>query len=154
MKCNPIKLLFWGKTLTWKVLKFYENRVLHAVAIGLRKEMDVRCVNAGLNKGWRGYGSTLWWFPRSRISKGHVPCKWRWHECSDSEIEGARRWKLEKVVSELLLPKPGGMCYRHNLARPNGGPWARWAQKINVINLWIGSCVGVCRAESAMHLVY
>jgi hypothetical protein len=30
--------------------------------------------------------------------------------------------KLEKVVSELLLPKPGGMCYRHNLAKPEGGP--------------------------------
>jgi hypothetical protein len=33
-----------------------------------------------------------------------------------------RRQKLEKVVSELLLPKPGGMCYHHNLAGPEGGP--------------------------------
>jgi hypothetical protein len=33
-----------------------------------------------------------------------------------------RRQKLEKVVSELLLPKPGGVCYRHNLAEPEGGP--------------------------------
>jgi hypothetical protein len=41
---------------------------------------------------------------------------------SDSEIEEARRRKLEKVVSELLLSKPGGMCYRHNLAGPEGGP--------------------------------
>jgi hypothetical protein len=46
-----------------------------AVAIGLRKEMDAQCVDAGLNKGWKGYGSMLQWFPRSRISKGHVPCK-------------------------------------------------------------------------------
>jgi hypothetical protein len=26
-------------------------------------------------------------------------------------------------------------CYHHNLAGPEGGPRARWAQKINVINL-------------------
>jgi hypothetical protein len=68
-------------------------------------------------------------------------------------VEEARRQKLEKVVSELLLPKPGGMCYHHNLAGPEGGPRARWAQRINVINLGIGSCVGVCRAELAMYLV-
>jgi hypothetical protein len=29
-----------------------------AVAIGLRKEMDARCVDARLNRGWRGYEST------------------------------------------------------------------------------------------------
>jgi hypothetical protein len=27
--------------------------------------------------------------------------------CSDLEVKEARRQKLEKVVSELLLPKPG-----------------------------------------------
>ena len=51
---------------------------------------------------------------------------------------GSRRGevtKLEKMVLELLLPKRGGMCYRHNLAGPEGGPRARWAQEINVINL-------------------
>jgi hypothetical protein len=41
------------------------------------------------------------------------------------EIEEARQRKLEKVVSELLLPKPGGMCYHHNLAKPVGGPRTR-----------------------------
>jgi hypothetical protein len=64
-----------------------------------------------------------------------------------------RRRKLEEVVSELLLSKPRGMCYCHNLAGPEGGLRARWAQKINAINLRIGSCVGVCRAELAMYLV-
>jgi hypothetical protein len=29
------------------------------------------------------------------------------------------------------------MCYRHNLAGPEGGPWARWAQRITVMGLWI-----------------
>jgi hypothetical protein len=47
-----------------------------------------------------------------------------------------------------------GNCYRHNFAGPEGGPQARWAQRINVINLRIGPCVGVCRAELAMYLVY
>jgi hypothetical protein len=30
-----------------------------AVDIGLRKEMEARCVDVGLNKGWRGYELTL-----------------------------------------------------------------------------------------------
>jgi hypothetical protein len=55
----------------------------------------------------------------SRVNEGG------WRACSDLEIEEVRRWKLEKVVSELLLPKPGGMCYRHNLAGPEGGLRAR-----------------------------
>jgi hypothetical protein len=33
------------------------------------------------------------------------------------------------------LPKPGGMCYHHNLAGLEGGLRVRWAQKINVINM-------------------
>jgi hypothetical protein len=48
----------------------------------------------------------------------------------------------KKMVSELLLPKPGGMCYRHNLAGPEGGPRARWALTIIVMGLRIGSCAG------------
>jgi hypothetical protein len=35
-----------------------EGRGDDAVAIGLRKEMDARCVDARLNKGWRRYEST------------------------------------------------------------------------------------------------
>jgi hypothetical protein len=46
-----------------------------AVAIGLRKEMDARCVDARLNNGWRGYESTPSRFPKSRISKSHDPHK-------------------------------------------------------------------------------
>jgi hypothetical protein len=45
------------------------------------------------------------------------------------------------------------ICYRHNLAEPEGGPRTRGAQKMNMINLWIGSCMGAWRAESAMYLV-
>jgi hypothetical protein len=61
----------------------------------------------------------------------------------------------------LLLGKPNGIaeslqsrrCYRHNLAEPEGGPRTRWAQKMNTINLRIGSYMGVWRAKSAMYLV-
>ena len=70
-----------------------------------------------------------------------------------SKVEEARRRKQEKMVLELSLPKPGDMCYRHNLAGPEGGPRARWAQEINAINLQISPCVVVFRAESAMYLV-
>jgi hypothetical protein len=64
-----------------------------------------------------------------------------------------RQRKLEKVVSELLLLKPGGMCYCHNLAEPESGLRTRFAQKMNTINLRISSCAGVWRAESAMYLI-
>jgi hypothetical protein len=38
-------------------------------------------------------------------------------------------------------------CYRHNLARPEGGPRARWAQRIIVMGLRIGSCAGSLRQD-------
>jgi hypothetical protein len=38
-------------------------------------------------------------------------------------------------------------CYRHNLAGPEGGPRARWAQRIIVMGLRIGSCVGDLRPD-------
>jgi hypothetical protein len=53
----------------------------------------------------------------------------------------------KKLVLELLLPKPGGMCYRHNLVGPEGGPRARWAQRIIVMGLQIGSCAGGLRPD-------
>jgi hypothetical protein len=34
----------------------------------------------------------------------------------------------EAMVSKLSLPKPGGLCYRHNLAGPRNGPRATWAE--------------------------
>jgi hypothetical protein len=45
-----------------------------------------------------------------------------------------------------------GMYYRHNLARPECGPRARWAQRIIVVGLRIGPCAGVLRLELAMYL--
>jgi hypothetical protein len=32
------------------------------------------------------------------------------------------------MVSELSLPKPGGMCYHHNLTGPKDGPRTSWAE--------------------------
>jgi hypothetical protein len=53
----------------------------------------------------------------------------------------------KKLVSESLLPKPGGMCYRHNLAGLEGGPRPRWAQRIILTGLRIGPCAGVLKAR-------
>jgi hypothetical protein len=66
-------------------------------------------------------------------------------QCTSEIMDLRMYYNLQ--VSEMAL------CYRHNLARPEGGPRARWAQRINVINLRIGLCVSVCRAELAMYLV-
>jgi hypothetical protein len=38
-------------------------------------------------------------------------------------------------------------CYRHNLAGLEGGPRARCAQRIIVMGLRIGSCVGGLRSD-------
>ena len=47
------------------------------------------------------------------------------------------------VILELLLPKPGGMCYRHILTRPGGGSRLRWASEDNY-NVFINQpCAGV-----------
>jgi hypothetical protein len=39
------------------------------------------------------------------------------------------------------------MCYRHNLAGPEGGPRTRWAQRIIVMGLRIGSNAGGLRPD-------
>jgi hypothetical protein len=43
--------------------------------------------------------------------------------------------KTRKSGFRIIITETRGMCYLHNLARPEGGPFARRAQKINVINL-------------------
>jgi hypothetical protein len=35
----------------------------------------------------------------------------------------------------IIADTTGGMCYHHNLAKPEGGPRTRWAQKIDTINM-------------------
>jgi hypothetical protein len=44
------------------------------------------------------------------------------------------------------------MCYCHNLARLKSGPRARWAQRIIVIGLRIGTCAGGLRPRLAVYL--
>jgi hypothetical protein len=63
------------------------------------------------------------------------------------EVEEARRWKLKKWFWNYYCRNQGGMCYRHNLAGLEGGPRARWAQRIIVIGLRIGSCAGGLRPD-------
>jgi hypothetical protein len=55
---------------------------------------------------------------------------------------------------EGLYPReaPVGSCYRHNLARPEGGPRARLAQRIIVMGLRIGSCASGLRPGLAIYL--
>jgi hypothetical protein len=40
-----------------------------------------------------------------------------------------------------------GNCYRHNLAGPEGGPRARWAQRLIVMGLRISSYAGGLRPD-------
>jgi hypothetical protein len=54
------------------------------------------------------------------------------------------------MVSELSLPKPGGMCYRHNLTRPKDGPRVSWAEGEHGNSLQIGFCANVSRARMAV----
>jgi hypothetical protein len=106
-----------------------------AVAIGSRKKMNEQVARSNLSR-------QEWDTDRHRVNFQEVRCRVVTSRGSGSgthvrilEVEEVRRWKGKKMVSKLLLPKPGGMCYRHNLAGPEGGPRARWAQRINVMGL-------------------
>jgi hypothetical protein len=57
------------------------------------------------------------------------------------------------MVSELSLPKPGGMCYRHNLTGPRDGPRATWAEGNHRNGLRIGFGANMSRAGMAMYLL-
>jgi hypothetical protein len=59
----------------------------------------------------------------------------------------------EAMVLELSLPKPGGMCYHHNLTGPKDGPRATWAEGDHRDGLQIGFCASVLRAGMAVYLV-
>jgi hypothetical protein len=58
----------------------------------------------------------------------------------------------EKNSFRIIIAETRGMCYRHNLAGLEGGPRARWAQRIIVTGLRIGPCAGVLRSGLAMYL--
>jgi hypothetical protein len=61
--------------------------------------------------------------------------------------------EVEKtMVLELSLPKPGGMCYHHNLAGPKDGPRATWAEENHRNGLRIGLCTNMSRARMAVYL--
>jgi hypothetical protein len=78
------------------------------------------------------------------------------------EVEAARMYgfwktkrrgdKKEKNGFRIIIAETRGMCYHHNLAGPEGGPRARWAQRIIEVGLRIGPCAGVLRSGSAMYL--
>jgi hypothetical protein len=56
------------------------------------------------------------------------------------------------VTGRVTVSRMGSFCYHHNLTRPEGGPRARWAQRIIVTGLRIGPCAGVLRPGLAMYL--
>jgi hypothetical protein len=60
------------------------------------------------------------WKPRGRV-------RWHWERHVRVQALEAE----EVMVLELSLPKPGGMCYRHNLTGPEDGPRATWAEGDN-----------------------
>jgi hypothetical protein len=62
------------------------------------------------------------------MQSGHIPWKLKRHVCTDFRSRRDEAIK-EEMVSELLLPKPGGMCYHHNLGRPESGPWSKMGLK-------------------------
>jgi hypothetical protein len=58
-----------------------------------------------------------------------VVCVFRLRDRRDKATE------TRKSGFGIIIAETRDMCYHHNLAGPEGGPLARWAQKINVINL-------------------
>jgi hypothetical protein len=60
--------------------------------------------------------------------------------------------EIKKWFQNYDCQNQGGMCYRHNLAGLEGGPRARWAQRIIVMGLRIGSCASGLRPGLAVYL--
>jgi hypothetical protein len=58
-----------------------------------------------------------------------VVCVFRLGDRRGEAVE-TREGGFRSIIAETM-----GMCYRHNLAEPEGGPRIRWAQKMNMINL-------------------
>jgi hypothetical protein len=58
----------------------------------------------------------------------------------------------ETMVLELSLPKPWGMCYRHNLTGLKDGPRATWAKGNHRNGLRIGLYANVLGARMAVYL--
>jgi hypothetical protein len=59
--------------------------------------------------------------------------------------------KRKKWFRNNYCRNQGGICYCHNLAGPEGGLRARWAQRINVMGLRIGPARWF-KARLAMYL--
>jgi hypothetical protein len=76
------------------------------------------------------------------MQSGHIPWKLKRHVCTEFRSRRVEAIKKE-MVSELSLPKPGGMCYRHNLDRPKVGRGARWVWRIIIMGLRIGPCADI-----------
>jgi hypothetical protein len=75
------------------------------------------------------------------MQSSHILWKLKRHDYTGF---GSRRVEAIKkeLISELSLPKPGGMCYHHNLDRPEGRG-ARGVWRITVMGLRIGPCADV-----------
>jgi hypothetical protein len=42
------------------------------------------------------------------MQSSHILRQWEWHACMDFGSQRGEAMEREKIVSELLLPKPGG----------------------------------------------
>jgi hypothetical protein len=65
------------------------------------------------------------------VEGSHLMTWKRYERAQVQEVE-------EAMVSELSLPKPVGMCYRHNLTWSMDGPRATWVEGSCCHNLQIG----------------
>jgi hypothetical protein len=69
------------------------------------------------------------------MQSSHILWKWKRHACTDFGRQRGEAIKKKKWFWNTYCRNQGGMCYRHNLAGPEGGPRARWAQRIIVVGL-------------------
>jgi hypothetical protein len=114
---------------------------------------DVAFVNNNNNNGYRPQGGQGW-------NQSHPPYQGgnnynsNFNSNFNSNQPSLKDLVLGKAkINESLNKKLAAndktleSCYRHNLARPEGGPRARWAQRIIIMGLRIGSCAGGLRPD-------
>jgi hypothetical protein len=76
------------------------------------------------------------------MQSGHIPWKTKRDDCT-----GFRSQRVEAIKKRWFqnyhCRNQRGMCYRHNLDRPEVGRGARWIWKMIIMGLRIGPCTEV-----------
>jgi hypothetical protein len=65
------------------------------------------------------------------MQSSHMPWKLKRHACTDFGSQRGEVMERKEWFRNYYCRNQGGMCYRHNLAGPEGGPRSKMGSKDN-----------------------